>query len=247
MKPNHAAAMREATDLLVRRYGALAHLSAEDEQAFRRIEGPLEDVRRGRQFNVEGRRANPPRFLITGWACRQRVLGDGRRKIIGFILPGDGIGVCQRASPLSLCCMTALTDCRTLAAPAFDIGWDFPDQPGLDNALRIAEALDEARAIDHIVRLGRQTALERMAHLLLELNWRLAQVGLAESWRFHVPLTQEVMADATGLSIVHVNRTIQQLRRDRLIEWRHHVVTILAPEALEDIAEYKAPDVRALI
>lgn len=235
-------AVRAATDLLVRRYGALAPLTAEDEDLLRNLEGPIEDLRRGREFSAEGARLVSPRFLISGWACRLRILGDGRRKIISFILPGDGIGICRRPDPLAMCNMIALTDCRTLlAGPDFGPGWDLSRHPALQDALHIAESLDEACLLDHVVRLGRQTALERMGHLLLELHWRLSLVGLAEDWRFPVPLTQELLADATGLSIVHVNRTIQQLRRERLIEWRSHVVTILEPQLLAEIAEYKPP------
>ena len=236
------SAPKSAIELLLRRYGALAQLSPEDESLLRGLEGPLEDIARGRDLTVEGRPALSPRFLISGWACRFRLLGDGRRQILSFILPGDGIGICRRPKPISLANVSTLTPCHTLlAGPRLQNGWQLRENPGLESALRVAEALDEIHLLNQAVRLGRHTALERLSHLLLELHWRLEQVGMTDGWQFSVPLTQEALADATGLSIVHVNRTVQQLRRDYLIEWRNHSVRIVEPRLLIDLAEFKRP------
>lgn len=232
---------QEAADFVLRRYRNFAPLDAAAAALFATLDAPVETIPRGRDLHMEGRPVIA-RFLLSGWACRFRILGDGRRMIIGFILPGDGIGICKRPHPLALASVAALTDCRTLsAAPAFSPGADLSAHPTLRQALSIAHALDEAWLLDQVMRLGRQTAFERMAHLLLELHCRLAQVDLVQDGRFHMPLTQEVLADATGLSVVHVNRTIQQLRRERLIEWRNHVVAILEPTLLAEAAEFKPP------
>ena len=83
------------------------------------------------------------------------------------------------------------------------------------------------------MRLGRQTAYERMAHLLLELHGRLAEIGEARGESFHLPIKQEVLADALGLSLVHVNRTLQQMRRDGLIDMRGAQLTLLNRAVLE--------------
>ncbi len=243
---NDSALLRSAPkstyDLLLRRYGTLAPLSVDDEHFLRSIEGPLEEISRGRELTQEGRPALSPRFLISGWACRFRLLGDGRRQILSFILPGDGIGICKRPHPIALANVSTLTPCMTLhTGPHLSGGWKLEGNPGLENAFRVAESLDEVHLLNHAVRLGRQTALERLSHLLLELHWRLEQVGMTDGWQYSVPLTQEVLADATGLSIVHVNRTVQQLRRDHLIEWRNHAVRIAEPRLLADLAEFKPP------
>jgi len=236
------SAPKSAFELLLRRYGALAPLSTDDERFLRGLEGPLEEIPRGRELTVEGRPALSPRFLISGWACRFRLLGDGRRQVLSFILPGDGIGICKRPHPIALANVSTLTPCVALhAGTHLQHGWKLQENPGLESALRVAEALDEIHLLNQAVRLGRQTALERLSHLLLELHWRLEQVGMTDGWQFSVPLTQEVLADATGLSIVHVNRTVQQLRRDHLIEWRNHAVRIAEPRLLADLAEFKPP------
>ena len=94
------------------------------------------------------------------------------------------------------------------------------DHPGLVEAIELAAVEEKARLMEQVVRLGRLPALESMASLLLELHDRLDLVGLARDGRFAMPLTQETLADATGLSLVHFNRTLQQLRRERMIERR---------------------------
>jgi CRP-like cAMP-binding protein len=238
-----SGAATRASELLIRRYGRLASLPPEDVNFLRKLEAPLEDMPRGRELGVEGRPALAPRFLISGWACRFRLLGDGRRQIFSFILPGDGIGICKRPRPIALANVTAITPIAVLnAGSQLQLGCQLGAHPALETALHLAEALDEIHLLNHAVRLGRQTAFERLGHLLLELHWRLDQVGMTDGWQFNVPLTQEVLADATGLSIVHVNRTVQQLRRDHLIEWRNQVVKIVEPALLADIAEFKAPN-----
>src|SRR5262249_24523226 len=144
-------------------------------------------VARGRDLGIEGRPTLAPRFLISGWACRFRLLGDGRRQIFSFIVPGDGIGICQRPKPIALANVVTLTPCIVLnAGPQLSVGWRLANNPGLTAALHMAETLDEIHLLDHAMRLGRQTALERMSHLLLELHWRLTQVGLADGWEFPV-------------------------------------------------------------
>lgn len=235
-------ALERARALLIRRYSALTPLENADHALFTRL-GPPEPVARGREIAIEGMPIRSPRFLVSGWACRFRLLGDGRRKIVSFLLPGDAIGICGRARPLALCSAAALTECLLLnGSPAFDDIWDDAQaHPNMVEALRLAGALDEKLLLDHIVRLGRQTALERMSHLLLELHWRLSQVGLANDWAFRLPLTQELLADGTGLSVVHVNRTLQQLRKAKLIDWRQQTCIILDPEGLRGLGEFAPP------
>ena len=110
---------------------------------------------------------------------------------------------------------------------------------GVASACVRAVGLEETRLFDHIVRLGRQSAFERVTHLLLELHERLAVVGLAFENRFPLPLTQEVLADALGLSIVHVNRTLQQLRRGGLIDTRAGWVTLRDHEQMASLANFR--------
>ncbi len=97
-------------------------------------------------------------------------------------------------------------------------------------ALHCTAALDEANLLNQLLRIGRQSAYERVAHLILELRERLAMIGFAGTDTIPVPLTQEMLADALGLSIVHLNRTLQQLRREGLIQFKSGVMRLLQPD-----------------
>ena len=226
-----------ATAIIHRRLSALAPLSAEAKSDIEAL-GPAIHVPAGREL-VADQGVLQPRFLIAGWAARFRDLPDGRRQIIGFVLPGEGIGLCERPGPIATTPVMALTalqyvDAETIADRAFR-----GDAKDLKNALLIASALDEAWLIDNLVRLGRQTAIEGMAHLFLELRDRLAMVGLVHADGFSLPLTQEQLGDTTGLSAVHVNRTLQNLRADGLIALSGGRLRLLRPEMLEALASYR--------
>lgn len=203
--------------------------------------GGLQTHAAGSQL-VHDREPLVPRLLVSGWAARVRWLADGRRQIIGFIIAGDAIGICERPQPLALAPVLALTTVQTLDGRAMQAALVSGDRPpGLAEAFHMAASLDEAALIDQVVRLGRQTAYERIGHLLLELRYRHQQVGLGTETDFPCPLTQEMIADATGLSVVHVNRTLQQLRRDELLELRQGYARLLQTELLEAITDWRPP------
>lgn len=225
---------------MVRRLRSLATVSDGEEALVRSLADRRERYAPGEELIGEGRAQRLPRFLVAGWAARQRVLPDGRRQIFSLILPGDSLGVASRNAPPAPWAIVALTALETVdAEPALEAALD-GRAPGVARAISAA-ALDEERLLlDHMVRLGQQTAYERVAHFLLELQRRLQIAGLGDSQRFPLPLTQEILADALGLSIVHVNRTLQQLRRERLIELRSGVAILLQPQALSDIANCEA-------
>lgn len=180
-----------------------------------------------------------PRFLVSGWACRYRHLSDGRRQIFDLVLPGEGVGVCLRAHPLANTNTAAITAVRLVdASPLLSPG-ALEECPELRAALQAQGDADERRALNQIVRLGRLTALERLAHLMLELRERMAAIGQADGDRFALPLTQETLADMTGLSVVHVNRTLQELRRQNLLQLERGIARLLDREGLEQLADYE--------
>src|SRR5262249_34394101 len=151
-----------------------------------------------------GGSASLPRFVLSGWAACQRVLPDGRRQIFRFILPGDVFGL--DAGATAAWSVVALTSMELVQAEAAGAAAQSGEAPGIARALARARSIDDQMLLDHMVRLGQQTAYERVAHFLLELQRRLRIAGLGDAQRFPLPLTQEVLADALGLSIVHVNR-----------------------------------------
>jgi CRP-like cAMP-binding protein len=202
-----------------------------------------EDLPTGTELIAEGQTLDAPRLLMSGWACRYRVLPDGRRQIFEFTLPGDLYGLCHRPHAVALTAAVALTPVVIADASALsDAIVHKPEQyPGLAAACYGTASLEEAYLLNQLVRVGRQTAYERTAHLILELHERLSLVGLADESSVPIPLTQEILADALGLSVVHLNRTLQQLRRNQLIEFKSGLVRLLQPDVLADIADFRAP------
>lgn len=187
--------------------------------------------------------APPPGFLISGWAARVRRLPDGRRQILGLLVPGDALGLSARIRPLDLCDVVALTPAELVGAGAMiaTLNDEARPLPGLAEAVHLSLALDEQRLLDQIMRLGRRNAAERICDLLLELRDRLAFAGQGDERRFPMPLTQEAVADVTALSIVHVNRVLQQLRREGLLELRNGEAQLHRPELLAERAGRPPP------
>jgi len=222
-------------DPIVRRLRSLANLSDSEIELVRGLGERRERHGPGEQLLAEGA-VYRPRFVVSGWACRQRLMPDGRRQIFSLLLPGDSVGFGTRPALSSVVALTAL---ETVDAAALQEAVRRGAAPGLARALAAAEVVDDALLLDHAVRLGRLTAFERVAHFLLELQQRLEVAGLGDRQRFPLPLTQEMLADALGLSIVHVNRTLQQLRRAALIELRSGVAILLEPDALAQLCDYR--------
>ena len=160
-----------------------------------------------------------PLFLTAGWACRVRELGQHGRQILGFVLPGDPIGL-RDAAEARAHRTVALT--RVSLLDGREMTPVLAAQPethrGLASALAGAERAEHHRHLDHAVRLGALGAYHAMRHFLGELHDRLMLVGLAREGRFEMPVAQEVLGEALGISEVHANRVLAQLRRDRRLE-----------------------------
>ena len=232
-------------DLLLRRLSQFAELSEEEIAILESLPANTEELAAGTELVHEGTLLDTPRVLMAGWACRFRMLPDGRRQIFEFVLPGDMYGLCLRPLAIALSSTIALTPVVIAdAAPlAHAIRQEADTHRGLTRACYSTASLEEAHLLNQLMRVGRQTAYERTAHFILEIHERLAAVGLAGDATVTIPLTQEIMADALGLSVVHLNRTLQQLRRDQLIEFKSGLVRLLEPERLIDVADFRRPQV----
>ena len=225
--------------------GAVAHRLLQVSVLSQSEVGTLQKLEKRKEYDADALIAGdglsthtPPRFLLSGWACRQRVMSDGRRQIFGFLIPGDVVGAPSGPLTSAFASVVALTPVVIVDVPLSE------DKHVNSAAVSIyaklitaAEHETERLLYDHIVRLGRMNGLERMAHLLLELRRRLSRVGLANGQSFPMPLRQESLGDALGMSTVHVNRTMQQLRLRKLIHCSGREVTVLDPVRLAALAD----------
>ncbi len=232
-------ARRGALAKALLRVGKLSPLAVSDLELMASLLGPVAIAVPGSDLVDAAGRAQRPGLIVSGWACRQRLLPDGRRQIFDLLMPGDFVGL-NRSKPLDAAWTVCLTRVELADADRLQtyVMGAAPEHSAPRQVFEILGSLEENRLLDHVVRLGRQTAYERVAHLCVELHRRAQAVGDAESRRFPLPLTQEILADTVGLSVVHVNRVLQQLRRERLIDWRGGVMTLLDPDHLAQICDF---------
>ena len=187
---------------------------------------------------VEGAAAPAVHLLIDGWACTYRQLDDRRRQITGFLLPGDLSDADTSTETRAAQSVMALTPLATTMFDRDDVERAANAFPKLRQAMLRQMMGGLAIQREWTVSTGRRTATERIAHLFCELLTRLEAVGLTEGDEFDLPITQIDIADATGLTSVHVNRVIQQLRSDGLIRLERRRLQVRDRRALERTGEF---------
>ena len=221
-----AARSFDPAQAVVTRFSALAPL---DDAAITALRSAVEwprVIRARRELLAEGDRMPPAQMIVSGWAARVRTFADGRRQLSTILLPGDLIGMRDHPRALAATSIIAMTDVALCAAPPTGTS------ARLDQAYAISAALHEAYLLAQVARLGRLNAQERIGDFLLELLERLTAIGMAYDGDFAFPCTQEMLADALGLTPVHINRTLQAMRRDGDLNWTGGRMTLRDPAAL---------------
>lgn len=232
--------MLESSPRLLCRIAQVHSLTPEERHALAAVCSRPRDLGPQRDIFVEGEDPGQGCILEEGWACRYRLLNDGRRQILDFLLPGDIIsGKNSLVWPADHSVAT-LTPCCVYLLPA----GGFPELcrrfPPLQQVADWMAQRELAIVQERIVDVGRRNAPERVSHLLLELMYRLRPVGLCDAFGYDLPLTQEMIADALGLSIVHVNRTLRGLNERGLIHYTPGRLEVLDEDDLVRLAEFDA-------
>jgi CRP-like cAMP-binding protein len=227
-----------AGSVMVKRIGSVVDLTEPVRNRIRKSAGRCERRAKGTLLTEQGDVGRKSCFLLSGWALRQVYLADGRRQIFGFVLPGDPL------EPFG--CLGSVSHEGILAVTSVDLvdigralGADLPrcsDELDQFEFLIAREQLGYIR--NQIRRLGCQNAYQRVAHFLLELHDRLSAVGMVVDGSFALPLTQEMMGDALGLSVVHVSRMLKQLREADLIDIADGWVQLRRRGKLSALCEY---------
>jgi len=210
---------------LTLKLSAFVALSETDLQTLERYHRRRRIFQANHELIHEGQKNHSAFILAEGWACSFKVLPDGERQIVDFQLPGDFLGlrsILFRTADHSTEAVTRIEASEVLATDIFD---SFAEAPRLATAVLWAASRDEAMVVEHLVNLGRRSAEERMAHFLLELGARLKLVGIGNKTGFDCPLTQYHLADVLGLSAVHVNRVLRQMREQGLVTFQKGRVT----------------------
>jgi CRP-like cAMP-binding protein len=209
--PNHAV------EMLIRKLESISRLSNAERQAVELLPVTGKPLKAGQDIVQEKDRSSQCCLLLEGWACRYQLLSEGKRQIFSFHVPGD----IPDLHSLHLDVMDHSLGVLTPATVAF-IPHDAVREltvtfPGIAEVLWHNTLVDAAIFREWMVGLGRRTACEAVAHLFCELYVKLEAVGLATNYQYILPATQVDIADALGLSNVHVNRVLKELRERELL------------------------------
>jgi CRP-like cAMP-binding protein len=214
------------------------------------LQGEIKHIRKNKDIVVAGNHYEALFVNHDGWLFRYKILHNGDRQILDFILPGQIFGLQACLFKASLYSVATITEASLSSIPLDAIDRVFERTPTLAKALFWSALCESAIVAEHLINTGRRSAYERVSHLLLELFVRLKSAGLTDDMSFKMPLTQELIGSALGLTTVHVNRTLRSLREDKLIAIDGMCVTILDFDALSLLSDfdnsYLGETVRAL-
>lgn len=227
------------TNTFIKKLGQYSNFSDAEKAALQRISANPEQRPRGRDLIRQGDRSNAVQILLGGWAYRYKVLRDGSRQIVGYLLPGDtcdlhGTLVGEMDHSIGL-----LTDAEVAVVPAEEMRHVLDRHRPIERALWRATMVDEAILREWLTNIGQRDAFSRTGHHLCELWHRMKGIGLADDDEFDLPLTQEELGDALGLTSVHINRTIKRLREEGLIAIAQRRLTVLDPKRLTHMTGFE--------
>lgn len=223
-------------DALIRKLEHFSQFTTEERQALSSLSdlpvmvGPRQDIIR------EGDKPNGVNLIVEGYAIRYKALPDGRRQILGYFVSGDicdlRVFILKRMdhsiAALTQVAVRVISEQRIL---------DMTDRyPRIMRALWWATLVEESISREWLLSMGQRTAVERVAHLFCEIYYRARIVDLVEGHKVALPLRQTDLAEMTGLSVVHVNRVLQDLRKRGLITFDGQVLTIPDPDELAGFA-----------
>src|SRR5450631_1074360 len=227
-------------NLLLRKLANFTALPEEESQAVADCCYDVREVGAREDVISQGDRTGGVKLLLAGFACRYKTLEDGRRQIVAYFVPGDlcdlRVFILKRMDHS----IGAIAPCRVATIAPDSVLKLMHGYPALTRALWWSTLVEEAIAREWIVNVGQRNALERTAHLFCELLYRFRAVGLNQGLSCTLPLTQVELAETLGLSSVHVNRTLQELRRQKLIALDGGTLTIRNLPALEELSFFNA-------
>ncbi|GEL41072.1 Crp/Fnr family transcriptional regulator [Methylorubrum extorquens] len=227
-----------ATAMLIRKLESIAALTDEQRQAIEILPVRTHNLAARQDIVRDGDKPSHCCLILDGWACRYKLLGDGSRQILSFHIPGD----VPDLQSLHVHTMDHGLATLTKAKVAF-----IPHENLLDLTLRHPSVgalfwretlIDAAVFRQWMVGMGRRSAFEQVAHIFCELYLKLQAMGLAEDYQCPLPITQLDLADALGLTSVHINRVVKDMRGRNLIRLHAHTLVIEAWEELLRIAEF---------
>jgi CRP-like cAMP-binding protein len=226
---------------LILRLNTYSKLSQADREALDEIgRAPVVEVAPRRDLSREGDSPRNVRLVLDGWACRYKTTRDGARQVVGFFIPGDFCDLNVYILRQMDHTIGAITRLKVAMITPDEMEELTAAHPRITQALLWHELVSAATQREWLLNVGQRTAFQRLGHLFVELYLRLRTVGMTHNGSCDFPLTQNDLAEATGLTPVHVNRMLQELRRDGLIELERKQLRIPDIGRLMDASMYNS-------
>jgi len=223
---------------LVQQLDLHARLPADDRQAVFDLPHRLRHLDLGSYLIREGDQPQTACVLVTGYAVRQKVTGDGSRQILAVCIPGDAVDLQNMFLEVSDHAVQMLTPSRVADVPREALQELVLRRPAIGAAMLRLALVEASIMREWVVNVGRRDARKRIAHILCEFAVRLESRGLASDQGFELPMTQEQVADATGLTSVHVNRVLKGLEADGLINRKRRHLQFDNWRALQEAGDF---------
>ncbi len=223
----------------LRKLGTFSPNTAEEISFIQHFKHGEVSLKAGNLLVREGVSSGELYTLLQGWAFRYRTLSNGNRQILNFLLPGDFIGLQEKLGAHSSNGVEILSDARFCRFPSERL-WDlYRNHPTLSYDITWIAAHEELIVDENLVSVGQRTAAQRIAMLIIHLFKRAESVGLKDAQgTVPFPVSQQHMADALGLSLVHTNKTLGKLSRQGAFKIKDSRLTIGKPESLKQLADY---------
>lgn len=215
-----------------------ANLMDSDKLVVEKLCRQSRDVASKRYISRDGDEMISFPVLLSGWAARYQILRNGSRQITRLLLPGDAFYFDSSPDAVAIEEVITLSRCEIVNIAHAEMSRVIDRLPAISEAMRNYGCMENAILASWIVNCGRRDALERMAHLICEVHYRLSLIGAVEGDQFFFPLTQDDLADVLGLTPVHINRKLQQLRQEGLITLQSKQLQILDLRELQQVAGF---------
>lgn len=225
-------------DLLLRKFNLHVKISDDDAAAIRNLPFKLRNLEPSAYLLREGERPDNCIVLVSGFAYRQKLTGSGGRQILSIHIPGDPLDFQNLYLDEADHNVQALSRVEAAFIPKSDIQMLVETRPTIARAVSICALIDASIFREWILNVGRRDSITALAHLLCEFATRLETIGVAESREYELPMTQEQLGDALGLTSVHVNRTMKALEARGLIERTNRHIRFPRWKELVDVGDF---------
>lgn len=227
-------------DVMIRKFERRAELSDGDREALRGLPHRVIRAESGRYIVREGSINDHSVLIVSGLAFRHKISSDGSRQIVSIHIPGDFVDLEGALLKVADHNVQALTRCELAVVSRKDLRELLGSHPQIALAMWVDTLIDASIFREWVMNVGRRNARERLAHIFCEFALRLEVAGLGSTNGYELPMTQEQLADATGMTAVHVNRTLKAMAEEGLISRDRRFVTIPDWEKLREVAGFSA-------